>query len=88
MRTRMSGGVGRAVSDGGPYPISHLRFIAILQFCDLVPRSSPVETQCSCQVTTEPFAWQVHWHRFGKASGRASALRVTALTAILALILW
>ena len=31
MRTRMSGGVGRAVSEGGPYPISHLRFIAI---CD------------------------------------------------------
>jgi len=26
MRTRMSGGVTGAISDGGPYPISFLRF--------------------------------------------------------------
>ena len=32
MRTRMSGGVGRAISDGGPYPIS-LRFPDSLSHC-------------------------------------------------------
>ena len=29
MRTRMSGGVGRAISDDGPYPISAIGFLSL-----------------------------------------------------------
>ena len=54
---------------------SHLRFIAI---CDSAAQSFPVAAHCRNQGSKEPVCETVYCSGLGKASGWASALRVSA----------
>ena len=74
----------RFVSKRAPceYCDGQLHLIAITDGTGRVLGSLPDETQLRCQVTTVRATWQVPRHSFGQASGRASALRVTALPSI------